>query len=454
MTDATSDPAGQMARPMSPALSPSVGGLRNMGIRKTLISGALIVTAFFGGFGAWAVLAPLDSAAIAAGQVGIDTRRKTIQHLEGGIVGAILVREGDAVERGQALIELDDTRARASRKLLDGQWGAAKAMEARLIAERDGFADVAFPDALAQRSSEIDVSRILEGQLNIFTARKDAVTSQTRILGQQVAQMREEIEGLGAEITAQTTQLNLIAEERDAVQALLKKGFARKPRLLALQREAAEIEGRRAQNRAAIARAKQSIGETKLRIQDIHTARHSEVVEELREVQAQLVDLAERINAAADVLKRTVVYAPVSGVVVNLQVATQGGVIGPGEPLMDIVPSNDKLVIEARVKTTDIDIVHPGLPAQVRLTSFNQRTTPVLEGIVERVSADSMVDERTGEAYYLTRINLTEDSRLPDSLILQPGMPAEVMIVTGNRTLVEYMVKPIRESLSRAFREE
>ena len=449
--------AGPQADPISRISRPrraSGAGPDPMGTRPTIVAGALIIVAFFGGFGAWATLAPLESAAIALGKVGVDTRRKTVQHLEGGIVGEILVTEGTVVAAGDPLVRLEETQARATRELLEGKRLASLALEARLLAERDGHQRIAFPDPLRARAADPEVAKVIAGQTSIFESRRQALDNQTRILGRQIAQLREEIQGLEGEIAAQTTQLDLIHEETAALETLFEKGFARKPQLLELKREAAEIEGARAQNRSQIARSKQSIAEAELRIQNAHTERHTQVVEELRDVQAELDDLAERIRAADDVLTRTVIAAPVSGTVVDLQVVTRGGVIAPGEPLMDIVPSGDKLVIEAHIQPTDVDVVHPGLTAQVRLTAFNQRTTPVLEGLVERVSADSMVDERSGEPFYLARVALTDGQDGLDELKLYPGMPVEVMVVTGSRTVVEYMLKPIRDSLNRALRED
>ncbi len=292
------------------------------------------------------------------------------------------------------------------------------------------------------------------GQLSIFQARRDAIEGQRKILGQRVGQFREEIEGLRAQIRSADEQLVLINGEVADLQILFDKGLTPKSRLLSLQRRAAEIEGERGQNRAAIARARQSIGESEIRIVELRTEQVNEVVAELREVESQLLDLAERFRAADDVLERVEIVSPIDGFAEDLQVFTSGGVIRPGDRLLDVVPDSEKLVIEARVTPTDIDIVHAGLEAQVRLSAFNQRITPTVEGTVTWVSADRLTDASTGEEYYTARVDLNEqnDPRL-NGLTLQPGMPAEVLIRTGERTLIQYLVSPVEQSISRSLRE-
>ncbi len=425
------------------------------GVRGAIVAGSAIIVLFFGGLGVWAALAPLESAAIAPGSVSVDTNRKTIQHLEGGIVGAILVRDGETVTKGQVLIRLDVTRPLATLDLLKGRRLAAQALEARLIAERDGRTKIDFPNYLVGQGSQPKVVETLDGQTNIFRARQKAIAGQIKIQEQRIAQISEEIGGLKGQIRAENRQQELIRGEIADVKMLVGKGLARKPRLLALQRRLAEIEGSRSRNRAAIARARQSIGEARTRITEIGTRQLNEVVAELRDVQGEQFDLAERIRAAEDVLGRTDIRAPLDGTVVGLQVHTLGGVIGPGAALMDIVPSGVKLVIEANVDPTDIDVVHPGLEAQVRLTAFSMRNTKPIAGRVMSVSADRLIDERTGQAYYRVRIELIEDpAKAFEGATLYPGMPAEVMIVTGAQSALGYIFNPISSSLNRAFREQ
>jgi HlyD family secretion protein/epimerase transport system membrane fusion protein len=415
-------------------------------LRGPLLSGLLVGAAFFGGFGGWAALAPLDGAAIASGVLSVESSRKAVQHLEGGIVGAVLVRNGDFVDAGQPLIRLDETRPRAALEMLKVQRASALALTARLTAERDGDDTVRFPAWLAAGAEA-------RAEENVFRARRQALEGQTAILTQQISQHHEEIAALSAEIVAARKQGALIAQEIADVETLFNKGLERKARLLALQRQAAEIEGQKNRNEAMIAKVRRDIGETELKIVELRTTMLNEAVEGLRETQEQLAKLEEEIRAAEDVLTRTVVAAPSAGVVVNLQVHAAGAVIQPGQQLMELVPQDDKLVVEARVEPSDVDVVHSGLPAQVKLTAFNQRFAPALDGRVKWVSADRLTDERTGLPYYVARVELDDgqEARLDEEL--HPGMPAEVMIATGSRTMLDYLVSPLFRAIDRAGRE-
>ena len=425
-----------------------------MGVGSTMAFGALVIAVFLGGFGAWAALVPLESAAIAQGVVGVSGKRKTVQHLEGGIVADILVREGDTVTTGQELVMLDDTQARASLSLLEAQHRSAAALRARLEAERDGLARVRWPEWLRRAVAEDEGDDVIATQEGIFGARSRSLDNRIAIHRQRIAQLHAEVTGLEEEIATQDRQIALVEEELGALRPLVEKGLEGKPRLLALERRKAEVSGERAQNRARIARVEQAVGETRLTIAELGNARLSEVVAELREVETRMSDLRERISGARNVFSRTRVRAPVSGTVVNQRVFTRGGVIGRGEPLMDIVPAGDRLEIEVRVEPTDIDAVHAGLPAQVRLTAFSQLTTPTLAGRVRWVSADRLVDDRSGAPYYAANIVLDPEQPALADLKLLPGMPAEVMIVTGRRTPLQYLLKPIVASFGRALRED
>ncbi len=426
------------------------------GLRFPIIIGCVIIALFFGALGGWAGWAPLESAAIAPGEVTIDTNRKTIQHLEGGIIGEILVRDGDIVAVGQALIRLEEIQSRAELELLQGRHISASAIEARLVAERDGRKEIPFPEWLLDRLEEPEVIDTVAGQMNIFASRQESLDHQTQILHKRIAQFEEEIIGLEGQIAAENVQLKLIGEESNDVRHLVELGLARRPRLLALEREAATLGGQRSQNLAGIARVRQSISEAELRISELHTELVNEVVQLLSETQAELFDLADRIRASEDKLIRTEVRAPIGGTIVNLQVHTPGGVIAPGAPLLDIVPSDDPLVIEARVDPGDIDVVRPGLDAHVRISAFSQRSMTPIPGIVTYVSADRLDDERTGIGYYVARIKLVEKdiAEALQGAELQPGMQAEVMIATGARTALEAIISPLSGSFNRAFRED
>ena len=424
---------------------------RGMGVGPAMVLGMIVIVVFLGGFGVWSAFASLETAAIAQGRVMVDGKRKTVEHLEGGIVADILVEEGEVVAAGQILVVLDDTQARASFSLFEGPFHATAALRARLQAERDGLAEIRWPAWLRE---EVRDEGVLVAQERIFQARRQSLDNQTAIYGQQIAQIREEIAGLNEEIEAQDQQIDLLEEELEGLGALIAKGYERKSRYLALKRRKAEIAGERARNRARIARVEQSVGETRLRIAELGNAHLNEVVEVLRESEARMSNLRGRMSAARDVLSRTRVAAPVSGTVVDLRVFTRGGVVDPGEPLMDIVPAGDQLIIEIRVQPTDIDVVYPDLLARVRLTAFSHLTTPPLYGKVLQVSADSLVDERTGVSFYEARVALDPEQPELRGLTLQPGMPAEVMIVTGKRTPLDYLLNPIVTSLGRALREE
>jgi len=425
------------------------------GGRLPIVLGICVIVGFFGIFGGWAAVAPLSTAAIAIGEVTVESKRKTVQHLEGGIVAEILARDGDRVEAGQVLIKLDQVQPRAALAVQEGRLIAARTLEARLIAERDGAESVVFPGDLVARESEPDVRTLMDGQRRIFEVRRKSLLNQVAILRKSDAQVKEEIRGLQAQIRSDDEQKRLIRAEMVGVKKLVDKGLMPRPRLLALQRREAEIEGSRGRAVAAIARAHQTIGETHIKIEELKTKNIDDVVRELRETQAQKFDLAERVAAARDVLRRTNIIAPIAGTVVGQRIATTGGVIAPGEHLLDIVPSRDKLVIEARVKPEDIDVVTAGLDAEVRFTAFDQRTLTPVKGKVVSMSADRLVDETTKVPYYLARIVLTEDvQKKLKGASLQPGMQTEVMIVTGNRTALSYFFKPVTDSFNRAFREQ
>ncbi len=426
----------------------------NRSSRRLTLAGFAIIGVLFGGFGTWASIAELSSAAIAPGVVAVQSSTKTIQHLEGGIVKEILVRDGDYVEAGEVLIRLDDTRARASLEILRQQYWGAIVLRARLLAERDGTDNVDFPESVLARLDNESVAQALLGQQRIFETRSKALQGQIDILQQRTAQYRDEIAALNAQLVAEERQLKLIAEEIVGVRELYEKGLERKPRLLALQRKSAEIEGLKGQHLALIARTKQKIGETLLRIIDLTNRRLEEVVSELRNVEARIADVEERLRAATDVLERVEIRAPASGIVVGLRMHTLGAVVSTGEPILDLVPQNEKLIIEAKVQPEDIDSVYPGLDAEIRLTAYNRRLTPTVRGVVVYVSADSLVDADTGLAHYKARIELEPSSlHLLQDVELYPGMPAEVMIVTGKQSALDYMLAPLTERLARAFKE-
>jgi HlyD family secretion protein len=438
----------QIARPAQPTV-------REMGFSTTLRIGLLIILVFVVGFGAWAALAPLESAAIASGEIIVEGDRRTVEHLEGGIVAKILVHDGAVVEAGALVIQLDDTQAKASVGVLTTRMTYAVALEARLEAERDGATALKIPNWVKQRAeTDASVHKVLNAQRNIFRSRAESMDAQLAILENRKEQFGEEIIGLEAEVEAIDQELGHIRSELQDISGLVRKNLAPRARLYSLQRQEAEILGRRGRNIAAIARARQSIAEADLRGTSMRTESTEQAIRELRDVQGEIADLRERLSAARDVLARTAIVAPVSGIVVNLKVHTTNSIISRAEPLMEIVPVGESRVIRARIDPIDIDVVRTGLPANVRLTAFSARTTPELKGEVINVSADRLIDEKTGVTFYRARIRLN-DGELDKvkGLHLSPGMPVEVMISTGQTTLLNYLMQPFTDLIRRGVSE-
>ena len=422
--------------------------------RRIVLAGFAIVGLTFGGFFGWAAYAELSSAVIASGTVMVDSNRKAIQHMEGGIVKDIPVRNGDIVANGALLVRLDETRARASLGIVQSKLDQALVAEARLLAERDGAEAVAPPRAFLGRLDDVGIAELLGDQRSLFAARREAVQGETGIYEQRIGQIGEEITGYRAQQESKTRQIELINEELVGLKSLLAKGFAEKPKVLALEREAARLGGERGELIAQVAAAKTSISEAKLQILQLKRDFREKVEQELRDTRAEILDLRERVAAAAFVLDHLDVRAPEDGVVVGLQVYATGQVVRAGETILELVPVNDQLIVEAKVRPVDIDNLTIGLEADVLFTAFPQRTTPRVSGSVIYVSADRFEDERSGEAFYLARISVADEeaARLGDHK-LHPGMPADVMIKTGMRTALDYLVQPLRDSIMRAWRE-
>lgn len=425
-------------------------------LRDVTWTGNLLVCCFVLGLGTWSTLAPLESAAIAVGTVESESSRKTIQHLEGGIIREILVADGDVVHAGQTLISLEDTKARAEAESLQGQLWDATAREARLRAEQHGEEQLSFPAELeTARNASPSVATVLAGQQSIFETRRQVFQSQAAVNRDKRSQVEKEIEGLTAQQSAASKRIEIVHEEVDTVAMLVNKGLERRPRLLTLQRETADIEGRRGEIVAQISRAGQVINESQATLIKLENDRQNEIAQSLREVQSQIFQIRERLQAADDQLLRTVVKAPEDGVVTDLRIHTPGGVVGAGAPLMDIVPRQDRLVVTARVRPEDIDVVRPGLSAEVSLLPYNQRRVPRLKGIVTRVSADRLLDKRTDQPYYAAKIHV-QDPRVAevDGIRIIPGMPAQVFIKTGRGTVALYALKPLLDSFNNAFHED
>ncbi len=422
--------------------------------RPAILVGVIVILLGLGGFGTWASVAELSSAVVASGTVKVFSNRKKVQPLEGGVVAELLVRNGDAVTAGDVLIRLDRTQTQASYAIVQGNYDATQAAVARLRAERDGADAIVFSDELTARRDEPDVAEILRGQRAMFTARRESVEGQVKILRERIGQLTQEIAGLTAQVDSKSRQIELIDSEIEGLTILFEKGYVPKTRLLALQREAASLQGQRGEHLAAIARARGLISEARLEIMQVRKSFVEQVLSELRRLENELYDLAERRNAVAYNLTQTEIRATASGHVVGLDVHTVGGVVQPGATLLEIVPADETLVIEARIMPIDIDDVARGLAADVQFTAFPQRTTPKVEGHVSYVSADSMLDEQNGQSYFLAHVTVpgTQIDRLGDRE-LQPGMPADVLIKIGARTPLDYLMQPITDSMNKAWRE-
>lgn len=419
-----------------------------------MLFGYIVLVAFVLSFLGWASLAPLASAAIGAGIVKAEGNRRTIQHLEGGIVREILARDGDMVRAGQVLARLDDTQSAAVQDLTRAQLDTLLVLEARLIAERDDVDVLVISPDLLRRQRDPRVATAIEGQRALFETRRQQRVGQTSILEQRIAQLRAQISSHQAQVNSFDVQLRYLADEIRTVRDLVRTGYERRPRLLALQRQEAAVRGNGDEQRGQIARAEQGIAEARLQIAQVTRTFSNEVVQELRDTQAKIGELEERFRAAADVQTRREVVAPVAGAIVNQRVFTIGGVVRAGETLFEILPREDELVIEVQVMPNDINVVGVGMRAEVHFSAFRQRSTPAIFGEVTTVSADIIVNERTGVGVYraTVRIPVEQRRRLGDNVI-QPGMPAEVLIHSGSRTLIQYLWTPIRDSLRRSLKE-
>ena len=424
-------------------------------LRKTLWIGLAVTAGFFIGLGGWSTMAPLSGAAIAPGVISPDGERRAVQHLEGGIVQELLVHEGSEVEAGQPLVVLDPSASEASREVLHKELRSSLAMRARLVAERDDTDSIAFSDELLGDKISDETLTLMDSQSALFERRRDARLQKKKILREQINQNEQIISGLESQITSQTRQIALVREEAASIAPLVEKGFIAKPRLLALQRTEAELTGSRAGNQASAAKSRQAIGETLAQIDGVDTEFKQEVGTKLAEVEATLSGVREKLRAANYIVRRTTVIAPVSGTIVQLKANTIGGVVAPGQTILEIVPRDEELLVDARIQPGDIEEVHTDLPARVIMTGYNQRTTPPLIGRVRQVSADRLTDSRTGQPYYLARIEIAADNvrNVASHIIMKPGMPAEVMVITSERTLFDYLTEPLRSSMRKSFRE-
>jgi HlyD family type I secretion membrane fusion protein len=416
--------------------------------------GLAVIAALALGIGIWMVITPLSGAAIAPGAIKVDMNRKTLQHQEGGIVKEILVRDGSHVEAGQTLLVINDVRVDANYDLLITQLDSEMAKASRLSAEGTLDGSVSYATELLSRAGDSRVKELMRRENAVFTTRRQMLDGQIKLLKEQIQEARQEAAALGEQVEAEKRALQWQQEELRANQKLAEQGFMSKTRLLTLQRGVADYEARLGEHRAALAQARQRSGDFELRISSLRNNYMKEAADELKDATARTYDLRERLRPSLDASQRQNVIAPVSGEVVDLRVTSAGAVVGPREPLLDIVPANPELIVEARVRPEDITYVKIGGDADVRLSAFKQRTTPTVTGKVTYVSADSLSDNKTGATYYLTHVKLSPESlKEAGDLKLQAGMPAEVFVRTPARTPLEYLLDPLTGFLQRSFRE-
>lgn len=423
-------------------------------IRRHLIGGSIIALMLTVGVGGWAATFELSGAVIAPGSVVVDSNVKKVQHPSGGIVGELMVRDGQRVRSGEVLMRLDETITRANLAIVRKGLDEMNARRARLTSERDGAENIAFSSILLARAGDADVAATLDNERKLFDLRRRARQGQKSQLEQRAAQLDEEIRGHTALQAAKAEEIELIQRELEGVRALWKQNLVQINRLISLEREMARLKGEQAQAVFAAAQSRGKINEINLQMIQIDQDLASEVARELREVDARVGEFVERKVAAEDQLKRIDIRAPQDGVVHQLAVHTVGGVVTAGEPIMLIVPEADALSIEAKVAPHDIDQLQTGQPAGLRFSTFNQRTTPEIKGEISRISADVSPDQRTGQTYYTVRIGLAPDeiARL-GQVKLVPGMPVEAFMKTDDRTVLSYFVKPLQDQVMRAFRE-
>ncbi|WP_052812899.1 HlyD family type I secretion periplasmic adaptor subunit [Desulfonatronum thioautotrophicum] len=427
--------------------------------RPIILAGLLIILLFFGGLGVWAATATISAAVIAQGEVKVDSNRRTVQHLEGGIVREILVRDGDRVSRGQVLIRLEAEQVSATFDLQQGQRDHLLAVKARLEAERDRAARVSWPSELLERRNEFNVAAIMEGEEKIFQARRSALQSQTSLLQTQIEQLQVLISSLQEQAVAVERIIASLTEEIESKTILMEGRYLERSHIMELARA---LDGHRARQEQLIgerAQTRERIAELRLRIQDLNTQYMQEAVTRLGEVQNSLFELEDRRRPTIDQARRLEITAPDDGIVVGLKVHTPGGVIAPRDPLMDIVPGDMPLIVEAQVDVHRISDLHVGQQAELVLTAFKQRTTPRAQGTLTYISADRLTTQTPhgNFPYFETRIAIDRDSLIAainDPALLTPGMPVEVYIKTHPRTVLQYLMEPVTAGLRKALREQ
>ncbi|PIB93416.1 HlyD family type I secretion periplasmic adaptor subunit [Caulobacter sp. FWC2] len=415
--------------------------------------GVILVT--FVGLLGWAAFAPLDSAVIASGVISSEGNRKTVQHLEGGILRKILVREGERVKAGQVLFELDPTQANAAAGITRSQYVALKAMEARLLAERDQRGAIAFPAELLSQRSDPIVARVLADEQSQFQERRQTLQGQVDLMNSQRDQYRSEVDGIDRQTQGLKDQLGFIEDELGDLRKIYDKGLVPRPRLLALEREQANLSGSIGRLVADRAKSVQGMAETQLKIRQIKQTFYEEVSQNIAETRVRLAEVTEKEVVASDQQRRINVVSPVNGTAQNLRFFTEGAVVRAAEPLVDIAPNGEGFVIQAHFSPTDVDNIHAGMTTEVRLPAFHSREIPILNGKIESISNDRLSDPEGKTAYFLGIVRV-DVKQLPPKFRnrVTAGMPAQVVVPTGERTVLQYLFSPLRETLRTTMREE
>lgn len=418
------------------------------------IAGYALIFSTFGVMGAWAAVARLDRAVVSPGTIAVENSRKLVQHFEGGMVREVLVKEGQSVREGDLVLRLDPVQATASVDLFRSQLDATLIQEARLLAERDGRDALELPDEIRARQSEPAVARVIGDQAAQLKERRGSLTGQIDLLESRVRQLKSEIAGLGVEKAATEQQVAFINQELVGLRQLREKNLIPMSRLLVMERERTRLEGIIGRSDADKAKAENGINEAGLQITQLRQKLQEDIAGQLLEARQKSAELREKLAVAQDVLKRLEVRAPRSGVVQNLKVYTVGQVVRSAEALMEIVPDDDKLVVHVQFAPNDLETVHAGMPAEIKFPSFHSRRIPTILGNLETVSRDRLIDETTRQPYFLGIVQISK-LQIPEMMQgrLVAGMPAEVVVTTGERTALSYMVSPFFEALGRSFNE-
>ena len=443
---------------ISPVASPVAktvagDGAPNDSIKRVALAGWLIIAIFFGGIGGWAATAPLNGAVVGNAVVKVDGNRKSVQHLDGGIVKELRIKEGDKLGAGDTLIVLDETQARAEYDILSQQYVVLRATEARLLTELDHRSELVMPEDLKTQDSYF--KSVWNGQLNQFESRRAALEGQRSVIREKINQLGSQIVGAEAQVKAFTDQISSVRAEAKDIAPLVARGLIARPRILQLERTAFGLEGQIADAQANIAKARQAIAEQQQQIAQLDNDRMADVAKDLRDTQAKMLEVLPKAMNAKAALGRMEIRSPYAGRVVALTVFSVGGVIQRGEKILDIVPDQDLLTIEAQIAVEDISDIRPNMRAEVHLTAYKQRIVPIIHGDVIQVSADRLTDPKTNNPYYVAfvRVDEAELAAMPN-IKLYPGMPATVMIPTIQRTAFDYIVGPLVMSFNHAFRQK